>query len=108
MKRTKTLLAVAVLIVMASCGKKVEVSLSKSSIDFRPEGGDIEVALTSNGDWTATSSVEWIAVSPASGKGDATLEKKFEKAEKGTKNIYTELSKYLSPVLNISTYNCDA
>lgn len=73
MKRTKTLLAVAVLIVMASCGKKVEVSLSKSSIDFIPEGGDIEVALTSNGDWTATSSVEWIAVSPASGKGDATL-----------------------------------
>jgi len=29
-------------------------------------------------------------------KDDAMLEKKFKRAEKGTKNIYTELSKYLS------------
>ena len=74
MKRTKTLLAIAaMLVMMASCAKKVEVSLSPTSIEFLPEGGDIEVLLTSNGDWTATSTVEWISVSPTSGKGNATL-----------------------------------
>ena len=73
MKRTKTLLAIAMLIVMASCGKKVDVSLSKSSIEFLPDGGNIEIALTSNGSWTATTTVEWITVSPTSGKGDAML-----------------------------------
>lgn len=74
MKRTKTLLAfVALLVAMASCGKKVDVSLANDSIAFLPEGGNIEVALTSNGDWTASSAASWIVVTPASGKGDATI-----------------------------------
>lgn len=74
MKRTKTLLAMAALLVaMASCGKKVDVSLATDSITFLSEGGNIEVALTSNGDWTATTAASWIVVTPASGKGDATL-----------------------------------
>lgn len=74
MKRTKVFLAIAtVLLVMASCGKKVEVSLSPNSIEFLSEGGNIEVAVTSNGDWTATPTEEWLSVSPVNGSGNATI-----------------------------------
>ena len=74
MKRTKTLLAIAAMLVaMASCGKKVDVSLATDSISFLPEGGNIEVAVTSNGDWTATSAASWIVVTPTAGNGDAKI-----------------------------------
>ena len=74
MKRTKNLLAIAALLMaMASCGKKVDVSLDNDFIAFLPEGGNIEVALTSNGDWTATTAASWIVVTPTSGNGDAKI-----------------------------------
>ena len=37
------------------------------------EGGSVEVALKSNGEWTIEPTVEWLTVSPMSGTGDATL-----------------------------------
>lgn len=64
---------VALLMMIASCGKKVEVSLSPSTIAFTSEGGEKEVALTSNGDWQLEFDCDWVSVEPASGKGDATL-----------------------------------
>ena len=74
MKSMKTLLAIAsILVAMVSCAKKVEVSLSTNSIEFLPEGGSIEVAVTSNGDWTVTSNVEWLSISPANGSKNATI-----------------------------------
>lgn len=74
MNRMKYLLATIVaLVVMAGCGKKVDVAFSTSSVTVAPEGESVEVALTSNGDWSVAAYPEWLTVSPASGSGDATL-----------------------------------
>lgn len=74
MKGIKHLLAAMfVLAVVASCGKKVEVTLSESNVTFAPEGATIEVALTSNGEWNVDTYPEWLTLSPISGKGDALL-----------------------------------
>ena len=68
------ILAMAALIVaVVSCGKKVDVNLSPESVDFAPEGGETEVALTSNGDWQVEASYAWLSVTPTSGNGNATL-----------------------------------
>ena len=73
MNRIKYLLAAIALVVMAGCGKKVDVAFTNSSVAIAPEGESVEVALTSNGDWTVNTYPEWLTVSPTSGKGDATL-----------------------------------
>ena len=67
------MLVLASLAIMASCGKKVEVAFSSASVEMAPEGGVVEVALTSNGDWSVDTHPEWIAVSPNAGTGDAKL-----------------------------------
>lgn len=67
------MLAVVLVILAASCGKKVEVSFATSEINMAPEGGEVEVALTSNGDWTVNSTPDWLTVSPTSGNGSTTL-----------------------------------
>ena len=72
MKRL-VLAAMAVLIVMAGCRKKVEVAFTTTTIEIAPEGATVEVALTSNGDWSIETYPEWLTVSPTSGNGDATL-----------------------------------
>lgn len=74
MNKMKCLLAAVVaLVVMAGCGKKVDVTLGASTLNFAAEGESVTVALTSNGDWTVDSYPEWLTVNPTSGKGDATL-----------------------------------
>ena len=72
MKRI-ALAALAVLIVMAGCRKKVDVAFTTTTIGIAPEGAIVEVALTSNGDWSIVSYPEWLTVSPLSGNGDAML-----------------------------------
>ena len=47
--------------------------MGTSTLNIAPEGESVEVVLTSNGDWTVDAYPEWIAVSPQSGTGDATL-----------------------------------
>jgi len=74
MKRMKHILALAALVLaMVSCGKKVDVNLSPESVDFTPDGGEAEIALTSNGDWQVEANYEWLSVTPTSGNGNATL-----------------------------------
>ena len=74
MKRMKDILAIAaLLLVMASCGKKEEVSLSPSTVSFTPDGGTVEVTLASTGDWQVENQAEWLSVTPTSGNGNATL-----------------------------------
>ena len=65
--------AIVALVVMAGCGKKVDVALGTSTLNLAAEGESVEVALTSNGEWTVSSCPEWLAVSPTSGNGNATL-----------------------------------
>jgi len=64
---------VCITLLVASCGKKVEVSLSTNVIEFAPEGGSADIAVISNGDWNVSSYPEWITISSTSGNGDATL-----------------------------------
>ena len=74
MNRMKRLLAAIIaLVVMAGCGKKVDVALGTSALNIAAEGESVEVALTSNGDWTIDTYPEWLTVSPTSGNGNATL-----------------------------------
>ena len=74
MNRMKCLLAAVIaLVVMAGCGKKVDVAFGTSTLSIAAEGGSVEVSLTSNGDWTIDTYPEWLTVSPTSGNGDATL-----------------------------------
>jgi hypothetical protein len=67
------LAAIVALVVMAGCGKKVDVALGTTTLNLAAEGESVEVALTSNGDWTVDAYPDWLTVSPTSGKGDATL-----------------------------------
>lgn len=72
-KRKCILAAFIVLVVLAGCRKKVDVALGTSTLNIAAQGESVEVALTSNGDWTVEAHPEWITVNPTSGKGDATL-----------------------------------
>lgn len=74
MKQLKCLLFVAaVALSMVGCRKPVEVSFESNTQEIEAQGGSVDVALKSNGEWTISASEEWITVSPMSGNGDATL-----------------------------------
>jgi len=67
------LLFAAVALSIVGCRKTVEVSFDTTAQELDAQGGSIELALKSNGDWTINPVEEWITVSPMSGNGDATL-----------------------------------
>lgn len=67
------LFVAAVAVAMTSCKKPVEVSFGESTKAIDPQGGTVELALKSNGDWTLEQTAEWMTISPMSGNGDATL-----------------------------------
>lgn len=73
MKKLNVLFVLAALMLLASCGKKAEVSFLSETVEMAPEGGSVEVKLASNGDWSVAQVSDWITVSPESGNGDATL-----------------------------------
>lgn len=74
MKQLKCFLIVAaVALTVMSCQKTVEVSFENTTQEIGAQGGSIELALKSNGDWTIEPTVEWMTINPMSGKGDATL-----------------------------------
>lgn len=74
MKTLKYLLFVATLaFAVVGCRKPVEVSFANAEQEIAAEGGSVEVALKSTGEWTIEPTVEWLTVSPMSGSGDATL-----------------------------------
>lgn len=72
-KRKCILAALVALVVMAGCGKKVDVALGTSTVSIAPQGDSVEVVLTSNGDWTVDAYPDWLTVNPTSGNGNATL-----------------------------------
>lgn len=52
MKKFKSLLLMAVLLVLAvSCGKKHEITLSPTEFEFEPTGGEVTVEINTDGDW---------------------------------------------------------
>ena len=74
MKQLKCFLIVAVVaLIVMGCQKTVEVSFENTTQEIDAQGGSIELALKSNGDWTIEPTVEWMTINPMSGKGDATL-----------------------------------
>ena len=74
MKKLKCLLFVAVVaLAFAGCRKPVEVSFAENAKEIAAVGETFEVGLKSNGEWTVTTSVDWVSVAPSSGSGDATL-----------------------------------
>jgi hypothetical protein len=74
MKKLNIMFAlVSLLLLVASCGKKVEVSFSTNTVEIAPEGGSVEISVISNGDWTIGTYPNWISISGTSGTGDATL-----------------------------------
>lgn len=58
---------------LVGCKKPVNVSFGTATQEMAAEGATVEVALKSNGDWTLDCAEEWLAVSPKSGNGDATI-----------------------------------
>lgn len=74
MRQLKYLLLVAaVTLSIMGCRKTIEVSFGNASQELDAQGGSIELTLKSNGEWTIDPTVEWIAITPMSGNGDATL-----------------------------------
>lgn len=74
MRQLKYLLLVAaVALSIVGCRKTIEVSFGSASQELDAQGGSIELALKSNGEWTIDPTAEWIAITPMSGNGDATL-----------------------------------
>ncbi len=51
----------------------VLLSASPSSLSYRATGGSEEITIASNIDWTATSSADWLTITPTSGSGDGTI-----------------------------------
>ena len=74
MKQVKYfLLVAAVALSVFGCRKTIEVSFENATQDLDAQGGSIELALKSNGEWTLSTVEDWITIEPMSGNGDATL-----------------------------------
>ena len=73
MKKLSILIVAALAFALLGCRKSVEVSFAVATQSIVEQGGTVEVALKSNGEWTIAPTVEWLTVSPMSGSGDATL-----------------------------------
>lgn len=74
MKTLKCLLLVAgVVLSLVGCQKTVEVSFDSTVQEMDAQGGSVEIALKSNGEWTLASSAEWLVAAPLSGNGNATI-----------------------------------
>ena len=73
MKKLTLLIVAAMVFAFMGCRKPVEVSFDQTTQEINAEGGSIEVALKSNGEWTIAQTEGWIMVSSMSGSGDATI-----------------------------------
>ena len=69
------LLAVIAVVAAVSCQKAEapQLSVSTSSLNYGPNGGNAVFQVTSNLDWTASASADWITLSTTSGSGNATF-----------------------------------
>ena len=68
MKRILHYLAAVLLIVIASCQKAPELTLSGlTTLEVSADGGSGTISFTTNRDWSASWSASWVSVSPSSG-----------------------------------------
>lgn len=63
----------ALLIFAVSCGKKYEIILSPTDYEFAPQGGELTVQISTEGDWNIDNCPDWVAVSANSGSKDASI-----------------------------------
>ena len=63
------------------------ISCSMDTIESTLQGGSFNVTITSNGNWSATSDVLWIEVSPNNGVGDAFVTIKVADGSKATGHV---------------------
>ena len=74
MRKLKCFMFVAALaLALIGCRKPVEVSFAFNEKEVASEGQTFDLGLESNGDWTITTSAEWVSATPNSGSGNATL-----------------------------------
>ena len=73
MKKITILLIAVVACMWTGCRKPVDVSFDTQALTVAAEGGTYTAHLKSNGEWTLGSIAQWLAVTPNSGNGDATL-----------------------------------
>ena len=64
---------VCIPVTVKQAGGKSTLSISPSSLEFGYDGGENQVAVTSNADWTAECTADWCFVSPSSESGDCTV-----------------------------------
>ena len=64
---------VGMLLLVASCRKKVDVAFTTTTVNVDALGGELTASLTSNGEWTVDSHPDWLTVSPMYGSGDTPL-----------------------------------
>ncbi len=68
------LLALAVLLTTACEGTQTSLGVTPKTVSVKAEGEAVTVAFSATMDWTATSSADWITLSPSSGKsGDIKM-----------------------------------
>ncbi len=69
--KKRIILSALALIAAVACQKTVvpELSVSTTTINLSPQGGNQMVTVTSNQDWTVSTSDNWISVGSASGSG---------------------------------------
>lgn len=82
MKFSKLILsAFAAVGILASCSKSDEdlgtpsLTLSSSELTFEKATASQEIQVTATRDWKATTDVDWVAISPASGNGSKDAQK---------------------------------
>lgn len=51
----------------------VTLSINPNSVAFDAEDGSSSISVSSNGDWSVSTSVDWVSVDPQSGTGDASI-----------------------------------
>lgn len=74
MKKLNMMLAlVGMLLLVASCRKKVDVAFTTTTVNVDALGGEVTASLTSNGEWAVDSHPDWLTVSPIYGSGDTPL-----------------------------------
>lgn len=75
MKRNFFLIAAIAVIAAVACQKAEApmLTVSTSSLNYGPNGGNAVFSVTSNLDWTASASEDWISLSTLSGSGNASF-----------------------------------
>lgn len=69
--------SLAIIATLVGCKDKEEpasassLSLDRTAVELGKDGESVTISLTSNRDWTATPSAEWIAIDPKSGSASA-------------------------------------